>query len=218
MVLCYRIDSTKSMAVRPCFFVPVEETLRLLFLCPDDGHGEVCPKRQMLWSIFIQSIMTELRREKEMDKFDKTEKTEKAEKAYKTEISLEFDKIKEQWTDCALTKAARKAIADTHLILSQTELSARLRETTESRQMLEKCGTPPLVSLEGIEEMLSAAEKGQCLTPVQLEGIASALTSLRPALFHPAQAVPLPRRPSGSGTSAPGRCPRRRPPWRPSAA
>ena len=113
-----------------------------------------------------------------MDKFDKTEKTEKAEKAYKTEISLEFDKIKEQWTDCALTKAARKAIADTHLILSQTELSARLRETTESRQMLEKCGTPPLVSLEGIEEMLSAAEKGQCLTPVQLEGIASALTAV----------------------------------------
>ncbi len=178
MVLCYRMDWTKSMAVRPCFFVPVEETLRLLFLCPDDGHGEVCPKRQMLWSIFIQSIMTELRREKEMDKFDKTEKTEKAEKTYKTEISLEFDKIKEQWTDCALTKAARKAIADTHLILSQTELSARLRETTESRQMLEKCGTPPLVSLEGIEEMLSAAEKGQCLTPVQMEGIASALTAV----------------------------------------
>lgn len=96
----------------------------------------------------------------------------------KTEISLEFDKIKMQWADCALTEAARKAIQDTHLILSETELAVRLRETTESRQMLEKCGTPPLVSLEGIEELLSAAEKGQCLTPRELEKTAAALVAV----------------------------------------
>lgn len=35
-----------------------------------------------------------------------------------TEISLEFDKIKTKWSECALTEAARKAIWDTHLILS----------------------------------------------------------------------------------------------------
>ncbi len=96
----------------------------------------------------------------------------------KTEISLEFDKIKEIWTDCALTEAARKAIQDTHMILSETELAARLRETTESRQMLEKCGTPPLVSLDGIEELLAAGEKGQCLMPPDLEKIATALVAM----------------------------------------
>ena len=96
----------------------------------------------------------------------------------KTEISLEFDKIKEIWTDCALTEAARKAIQDTHMILSETELAARLRETTESRQMLEKCGTPPLVSLDGIEELLAAGEKGQCLMPPDLEKIATALVAV----------------------------------------
>ncbi len=96
----------------------------------------------------------------------------------KTEISLEFDKIKMQWADCALTEAARKAIQDTHLILSETELAVRLRETTESRQMLEKCGTPPLVSMVGIEELLSAAEKGQCLTPRELEKTAAALVAV----------------------------------------
>lgn len=96
----------------------------------------------------------------------------------KTEISLEFDKIKEMWADCALTDAARKAIQDTHMILSETELAARLRETTQSRQMLEKCGTPPLVSLDGIEELLSAGEKGQCLTPPELEKIATALVAV----------------------------------------
>ncbi|HBA48530.1 MAG TPA: DNA mismatch repair protein MutS [Lachnospiraceae bacterium] len=96
----------------------------------------------------------------------------------KTEISLEFDKIKMQWAECALTEAARKEIQDTHLILSETELAVRLRETTESRQMLEKCGTPPLTSLDGIEELLSAAEKGQCLTPRELEKTASALAAV----------------------------------------
>ncbi len=96
----------------------------------------------------------------------------------KTEISLEFDKIKDMWTDCALTEAARKAIQDTHMILSETELAARLRETTESRQMLEKCGTPPLVSLDGIEELLAAGEKGQCLMPPDLEKIATALVAV----------------------------------------
>lgn len=96
----------------------------------------------------------------------------------KTEISLEFDKIKTIWADCALTEAARKAIQDTHMILSETELAARLRETTESRQMLEKCGTPPLVSLDGIEELLAAGEKGQCLMPPDLEKIATALVAV----------------------------------------
>ena len=96
----------------------------------------------------------------------------------KMEISLEFDKIKIIWADCALTEAARKAIQDTHMILSETELAARLRETTESRQMLEKCGTPPLVSLDGIEELLAAGEKGQCLMPPELEKVATALVAV----------------------------------------
>lgn len=45
------------------------------------------------------------------------------------EISLEFDKIKMKWAECALTEAARKAIQDTRLILSETELAARDRKS-----------------------------------------------------------------------------------------
>ncbi len=97
----------------------------------------------------------------------------------KTEISLEFDKIKVKWEECTLTDAARKAIADTRLILADTELAARLRETTQSRQMLEKCGTPPLVSMEGIRETVTEAEKGQCLTPEELERMALALVAVK---------------------------------------
>ncbi len=97
----------------------------------------------------------------------------------KTEISLEFDKIKAKWKEYVLTDAAGKAIEDTHLILSETELAARLRETTQSRQMLEKCGTPPLASLEGIRELLTAAQKGLCLTPAELERMAGACVAVK---------------------------------------
>ena len=45
-----------------------------------------------------------------------------------TEISLEFDKIKTKWRECALTEAAGKKIEDAGMILSETELAGRLRE------------------------------------------------------------------------------------------
>ena len=45
--------------------------------------------------------------------------------------------------------------------------------------MLEKCGTPPLVSMEGIRETVTEAEKGQCLTPEELERMALALVAVK---------------------------------------
>lgn len=110
--------------------------------------------------------------------YGRDEKVSGGNKMEKTEISLEFDKIKVKWAECALTEAARKAIWDTRLILSETELTARLRETTESRRMLDKCGTPPLVSLEGMGEILDAARKGLCLTPQELERTEAALVAV----------------------------------------
>lgn len=95
-----------------------------------------------------------------------------------TEKLLEFDKVKKLWADCALTEYARQSIEDARPVLAETELAARMRETGEARQMLELCGTPPLVSLEGIRELLAAAEKGQCLTPPELEKIAMALVAV----------------------------------------
>ncbi len=92
---------------------------------------------------------------------------------------LEFDKIKEMWSCCALTGRAKREIEETRPILSETELAAKLRETSQARQMLEQCGTPPLVSLEGIRELFAAAGKGLCLTPLELEKIGMALTAVK---------------------------------------
>lgn len=92
---------------------------------------------------------------------------------------LEFDKIKEIWQENALTQKAKQMIEETKPFLSELELTARLRETTESRQLLEKCGNPPLVSLNGMEDVLMIASKGDCLAPYQLELVRASLTAVR---------------------------------------
>ncbi len=92
---------------------------------------------------------------------------------------LEFDKVKQLWAACAVTEYARKAIQEVQPFLREAELAAALRETTQARLMMEKCGTPPLSALAGIQELLDYGEKGQCLAPVQLEAVAQTLTAVK---------------------------------------
>lgn len=91
---------------------------------------------------------------------------------------LEFDKIKEMWLGYALTEKAKKTIRELMPYLAETELMVNLRETTQARELIEKCGNPPLVSLTGVEELLATAAKGDCLAAWQLELIRSALTAV----------------------------------------
>lgn len=96
-----------------------------------------------------------------------------------TEKILEFDKIKEIWSSLALTDYAKKEIAETVPLLDEGKLLARQRETTEAKLMLEGMGTPPLTALEGIRELMMAAEHGDCLTAEQLEQAEGALTAVK---------------------------------------
>lgn len=91
---------------------------------------------------------------------------------------LEFDKIKENWKAFAFTDGAKKMIDETTICLSENELIARQRETTEARTMIEKMGNPPMVSLNGIGELFALASKGGCLIPEQLETVGSSLTAI----------------------------------------
>ena len=75
---------------------------------------------------------------------------------------LEFDKMKEKWIELALTEWAKEKIKDTVPIMSENELIARQREKSEARELLEKSGNPPLVSLNGIRECIQTAAKGDC--------------------------------------------------------
>lgn len=96
-----------------------------------------------------------------------------------TERILEFDKIKELWCGLALTDYAKREIAETEPLLDEGKLLAKQRETTEARTMLEQVGTPPLTALEGVRELMTAAERGDCLTAAQLEQAESALTAVK---------------------------------------
>lgn len=96
-----------------------------------------------------------------------------------TEKILEFDKIKEIWKELAFTEWAKNEIDNTVPCLSELELRAKLKDTTEARVMLEKCGNPPLTSMEGIRELIMIADKGGCLAAGELEKIGMTLVSFR---------------------------------------
>lgn len=91
------------------------------------------------------------------------------------EKQIEFDKIKEIWTSLAITESAKEQIAATTFYLNEMELRTQLRDTTNSRELIEKLGTPPLQNVTEIREILSLSEKGNCLTPYQLERVSKVL-------------------------------------------
>ncbi len=96
-----------------------------------------------------------------------------------TEKLLEFDKIKEKLAEFACTKKGKEESLQLKPYLAEREVLARLRETTEAKQMITICGNPPATALKGIEEWILIAQKGGCLTPEQLEEIAVVFASVR---------------------------------------
>lgn len=92
---------------------------------------------------------------------------------------IEFDKVKEIWTQLALTDWAKEQIEKVTLCYSENELRSLLKDTTEAREMIEKVGTPPLQNISELKEILMIAEKGDCLTPYQLERVEKVLVVIR---------------------------------------
>lgn len=95
------------------------------------------------------------------------------------EKQIEFDKIKESWKALAVTDFAKEMIAEVSCYLVEEELRKHLRDTTNSRLLMEKLGTPPLQNVAEAKEILTIAEKGDCLTPYQLERIEKVLVAVR---------------------------------------
>ena len=96
----------------------------------------------------------------------------------KTEHILEFDKIKETWKNFCADRNARTEIEKTEPMMSEREVAARLRETSEAKNMIEKFGQPPLAAMSNIREWMHIAETGGCLTPEQLEEAEKALVAV----------------------------------------
>lgn len=94
------------------------------------------------------------------------------------ENQIEFNRIKQIWSDLAVTTKAKEQIADRWIILDESNLRREIRDTTDARELIEKLGNPPLQDVSEILEILEIAEKGNCLTPYQLERVQSILTVL----------------------------------------
>lgn len=95
------------------------------------------------------------------------------------EKQIEFDKIKKIWEDMAVTEYAKERIRGISFCLDEGELRKLLRDTTDSRNLMEKLGTPPLQNLMEIKDILMMSEKGECLTPCQLERVEVVLAAVR---------------------------------------
>lgn len=94
------------------------------------------------------------------------------------ENQIEFNRIKEIWAGLAITIKAKEQITDKWIIFEESKLRKELRDTTDAKDLIEKLGNPPLQDVSEILEILKAAEKGDCLTPYQLERVEGILTVL----------------------------------------
>lgn len=92
---------------------------------------------------------------------------------------LEFNKIREQMAEYACTEGARERLLTIEPYLSQSELEHGLRETSESREILDAAGMPPLTSLTDMEKILITADQGGFLLPEQLEYVGSNLAAVK---------------------------------------
>lgn len=76
----------------------------------------------------------------------------------KFENMIEFNKVKEIWMSFAYTDNVKEIIKNINPYMYESELQSRIRETSESRQMIETCGNPPVVSLSGVDKMKAKAD------------------------------------------------------------
>lgn len=94
------------------------------------------------------------------------------------ENQIEFNQIKEKWKELAITERAKGQIHSASVYLSEGELKKALQDTTDSRNMIDRLGTPPLPGVEEIRDILKSVEKGECLTPYQLERVERVLAAI----------------------------------------
>ncbi len=85
--------------------------------------------------------------------------------------ALEFNKILVKLSDYAVSERAKQKLLDLVPYLSERDVKAKIKDTTEGRMILDHIGTPPLAVMKDIEMLLELAEKGAMLIPEQLTQI-----------------------------------------------
>lgn len=93
--------------------------------------------------------------------------------------TLEFNVIIDQLKNYCFTEQAREGFSKLAPYLSELEVKAALRETSEAREILDNMGNPPLVSMKDVDKYLITAKQGGMLLPEQLDYLGTVLTAIR---------------------------------------
>ena len=93
--------------------------------------------------------------------------------------TIEFNKIIDRLVEFSYTNKAKEKFLNLEPYISETEVNLNLRETSEAREMLDKIGTPPLVTMQEVDKLIIVAEKGGMLQPEELEYLATILVSVK---------------------------------------
>lgn len=89
-----------------------------------------------------------------------------------------YHQILQQLADLAVSAAAKKAALDLKPFLNETELKKVLSDTAQAKEMIAIFGTPPLPSMERVEEFIRRADTGELLSAEEIEAVGSFLTSV----------------------------------------
>ncbi len=82
--------------------------------------------------------------------------------------ALEFNKILELLSENAVSESAKQKLLELRPYLSERDVIAKIKDTTEARKILDHIGTAPLPNMKDIKQLLELAEKGGMLIPEQL--------------------------------------------------
>lgn len=92
---------------------------------------------------------------------------------------LGYYEITQKLAECALTRKVKEQICEMEPMMSETALRKSQEQTTQARAMLELAGTPPLPSMEHVEEYLERAVRGEMLLAEHLEHLGLFLNAVR---------------------------------------
>jgi len=92
---------------------------------------------------------------------------------------LEFDMIINKLQGYALTSQSKEKFSELKPYLVEMQVLSNLRETSEARKILDTIGTPPLISMNEVENYLLIADKCGILSATQLEYMGVVLTGIR---------------------------------------
>lgn len=105
-----------------------------------------------------------------------------------TECILEFDQIKKQLRECAVSEQAKAILQNLSPILDETECKNKMKETTQARTLLDTYGTPPLAAMKELDTILLAVQQHSLLLPDDLLAVSSFITTCERLMNYLAKA------------------------------